>query len=173
MKKIIFFCGFVFLLFSCNNLRDKNIEDFVGSDSSTKCLTVSEIFEHGDSLTNKTINIAGLVDHVCKHTGKRFKIIGDDSNLELKVELDERFSTVDPSIVGRRVVVTGKLVSVQMDAEMVAKMMEKHKENHKGEENTEHYKEELVFVQNIYNQLINAEIPFYITYYIQADKYVF
>jgi len=45
------------------------------------------------------------------------------------------------------------------------------KESHKGEENSDHYKEELAFIQNIHQQLTNGDIQYYINYTLEADRY--
>ena len=54
---------------------------------------------------------------------------------------------------------------------MVKEWEKKTRVNHKGEENTEHFKQEIAEILNIYNQISTGEIPFYIMYSVQAEKY--
>jgi hypothetical protein len=59
------------------------------------------------TLFDKTVHVEGFIEHVCKHSHKRFRIIGENENLFIKVELGNNLSTVDPSIVGQKAKVTG------------------------------------------------------------------
>ena len=80
-------------------------------------------------------------------------------------------SLVDASILGKEVNVTGKLLPVKMDDKMVLMWETQMKGNHKGEEDTEHFKEELAYIQNVYRQIVTGEIPYYTTYTIEAESY--
>jgi hypothetical protein len=44
-----------------------------------------------------------------------------------------------------------------MDAEEVKEWEKKMRENHKGEEDTEHFKEEIAFIQDIYRQISSGK----------------
>jgi len=154
---------------ACNQTNKNN--QISQSDSSEIYLSVDEVFAQRDSLANKTIYVFGIIEHVCKHTWKRFKIVDTDGIHELKIELGDKFSSVDASILGKKVKVTGKLIPVQMDEKMVKQWEQKMKENHKGEEDTNHYKEELAFIQNIYKQITTGGIPYYTMYSVDAESY--
>jgi hypothetical protein len=174
MNKIISIFVFAAILVftnACNQTNNKQNSHTEKSEVTISYLSVDDVFAQGDSLVNKTIHVEGIIEHVCKHTWKRFKIIGANENQFIKIELGEKFPTVDATILGKKVKVTGKLIPIKMDKKMVMKWEEIMKENHKGEENTEHYKEELKFIQNIHNQITNGEIPYYINYTIEAESY--
>lgn len=134
--------------------------------------SVDEVISQGDSLANKIIHVEGMIVHVCKHNGKRFKIVDEIGKHELKIELGDELTHVDVVVLGKEVKVTGKLIPVQMDEKMVLQWEIKMKENHKGEEKTDHYKEELAFIQDIYKRITSGEIPFYIMYSLAAETYL-
>lgn len=174
MNKIISIFVFAAVLIftnACNQSNNKQNNQTEKSEVTISYLSVDDVFAQGDYLVNKTIHVKGIIEHVCKHTWKRFKIIGENENQFIKIELGDKFPTVDASIMGKKVKVTGKLIPIKMDEKMVMKWEETMKENHKGEENTEHYKEELTFIQNIHNQITNGEIPYYTNYTIEAESY--
>lgn len=174
MNKIISIIVFATVLIftnACNETKQKNETKTDTVENSTKYLSVNDVFAQGDSLANKTIHVEGIIEHVCKHTWKRFKIIGDNENQFIKIELGDNFKTIDASILGKTAKVTGKLISIKMEEEAIIKWEETMKQNHKGEENTEHYKEELAFIQNIHQQIISGIIPFYTNYSIEAESY--
>jgi hypothetical protein len=132
---------------------------------------VESLLQKADSLLGKTVHVSGLIEHVCKHGGKRFKILSTDGSIELKIELGEEFGAVREDIVGNRVMVTGTLKSSEMDAKMVKAWEKKMKMNHAGEEDTEHYKQELAEIQEIHQKVISGQIPFYTMYSLQAKEY--
>jgi hypothetical protein len=170
MNRVISIFVFAAVLIYTNVCKQTNNQT-ENSKETMIYLSVDDVFAHGDSLANKTVHVKGIIEHVCKHSGKRFKIIGKNENQFIKIELGDKFSSVDTSIIGKKVKVTGKLIPIKMDEKMVKKWEERMKESHKGEENTEHYKEELRFIQNIHNQITNGVIPYYTIYTIEAESY--
>ena len=133
--------------------------------------TVETILKQADTLSGKSVNVTGVIDHVCRHGGKRFKIISSDGAMELKIELDEEFKAVGAEIIGNTVKVTGMLIPTKMNAEMVKAWEKKVKKNHSGEENSEHFKQEISEIQGIYHKLISGEIPYYTRYSVHAESY--
>ncbi|HHU96388.1 MAG TPA: hypothetical protein GXX67_03885 [Petrimonas sp.] len=156
---------------ACKQTNNKQTENRENTEVSINYLTVDEVFANGETLFDKTVHVEGLIEHVCKHSHKRFRIIGENENLFIKVELGNNLSTVDPSIVGQKAKVTGKLKPVIMDAEEVKEWEKKMRENHKGEEDTEHFKEEIAFIQDIYRQISSGKISYYTNYSIEAERY--
>lgn len=174
MTKIIsIFVFAAVLIFTnvCNETKQKNEIQTDTVENTTNYMSVDDVFAQGDSLANKTIHVEGIIEHVCKHTWKRFKIIGENENQFIKIELGDNFQTIDASILGKTAKVTGKLIPIKMDEKAMLKWEETMKQNHKGEETTEHYKEELAFIQNIHQQIKSGEIPYYTNYSIEAESY--
>lgn len=174
MTKIISIFVFAAVLIFTNACNQSNSKQKIQANETQNTeiyLSVDDVFAQGDSLANKTIHVEGIIEHVCKHTWKRFKIIGENENQFIKIDLGDNFKTIDASILGKTVKVTGKLIPIKMDEQAMMKWEEKMKENHKGEEKTEHYKEELAFIQNIHQQIKNGEIPYYTNYSIEAESY--
>jgi fructose-specific component phosphotransferase system IIB-like protein len=171
MNKIISFLVFSTLLLFANSCNKTNSDQSNKEATYVSYLSVDETFAKGDTLADKSIQVKGIIEHVCKHTWKRFKIVDKAGEHELKIELGDRFPSVDASILGKKVKVTGKLIPVRMDEKMVLQWEEKVKENHKGEEDTKHYKEEIVYIQNIYKQITTGEISYYTMYSVEAESY--
>ena len=180
MKKAILFLGITMSVinFGCNSsVKNKEThsttteENVTTVEKTSAFVTVESLLAKAEELSGKTVKVTGVIDHVCKHGGKRFKILSSDGTIELKIELDEKFDEADASIVGNTAKVTGTLTPTKYDAKMVKAWEEKMKDGHKGEENTKHYKEELAEIQEIHRQVVEGEIPFYTMYSVQADKY--
>lgn len=158
------------MICSCNQQKTQK-NKAVQKSETVKYVTVEDLLQQADSLSDKTINVMGIIDHVCRHGGKRFKIISTDGSQELKIEFGENFDVLDANVVGSIAKVTGKLIPVEMNAQMVKAWEDKVKENHAGEENTEHYKQEIAEIQEIYRQIVSSEILFFTAYSIIADCY--
>jgi len=160
---------------SCTNSIQRTKTDVAQTGKGTDTVsyyTLDELFLHAEELSGTTVHVKGIIDHVCKHSGKRFKIIEENETLELKIELGENFPTCDPSIVGKTAKITGKFVPENLSADDVKKWEENIHENHKGEEDTDHFKEEIVQVQKILIQIESGEIPYYVQYHVEAEKYI-
>jgi hypothetical protein len=156
---------------ACNQTNNKQTNQTENQEKPISYLTVDDLFDKGETLSGKTVHVEGIIKHVCKHTWKRFKIIGKSENQFIKIELGDKFPTIAASITGKKAKVTGKLIPVKMDAKMVKEWEEKIRENHKGEEDTEHFKEEIAFIQDIYQQITSGKIPHYTNYTIEAENY--
>ncbi len=156
---------------ACNQTSNKQNNQTKNLEKTINYLSVDEVFSKGEALSGKTVHVEGIIEHVCKHTWKRFKIIGENEIQYIKIELGDKFPTVDNSIIGKKVKVTGKLIPIKMDEKMVKEWEEKMRRNHKGEEDTEHFKEEIAFIQNIHQQITSGKISHYTNYNIEAEKY--
>ncbi|WP_421919398.1 hypothetical protein [Marinifilum sp.] len=137
----------------------------------TNYLTVDEAIASAEKYTNKTIHIKGMVEHVCKHGGKRFKIVNPEGKNEIKIELGDQFKSVEPSIIGNNVKISGKLIPKLLNAEQVKQWEQKMRNSHKGEENTQHFKDELKQIQEIHAKIIAGEISYHTTYSVDCEAY--
>ncbi len=175
MKKLFSIIAVAAVLLSvnaCKQTSNKQAENAENTETTINYITVDEVFAQGEALADQTVHVEGMIEHVCKHSQKRFRIIGENENLFIRVELGGNLSTVDPSITGKNAKVTGKLKPIIMDAEKVKEWENKMRENHKGEEDTEHFKEELAYIQDVYQQILDGKITHHTNYSIVAESYV-
>lgn len=162
----------ILLITACNSNTKKNTnEPEAAVVAGPNYISVDSLFANSGALAGKTIEIQGLVDHVCRHSGKRFKLVGNIVGNEIKIELGEQFPVVEQSITGKTAFVRGKLVGEPYNAQQVKEWIEHVKTNHKGEENTDHYKAEIAGLETILAKIESGEIPFYTVYNIDAEKY--
>lgn len=170
---IISFVAILFLVAACTgNQRAKSKTAQTEKAQDTIIYSsIDELFLRANELSKQTVHVKGIIDHVCKHSGKRFKIRTEDGSSELKIELGDNFPSCDPSIMGKTAKISGKLVPVNLDADGVRKWEAHIRENHQGEEDTEHFQEEIRQVQQILSQIESGEIPYYVQYYVEAEKY--
>ena len=132
---------------------------------------VEEVIASADDWTGKKVNVTGVIDHVCKHGGKRFKLLTSDGTTTIKVELGDKFKPANPSIAGKTVKVTGTLSPYNMDAKMIEDWIKKETVNHPDEVGTEEFEQEMAALHTIYKQIESGEIPYYTIYSIDAETY--
>jgi hypothetical protein len=168
---IILFAAVLFSVNACNQTSNNQNNQTEKPEKTEDYLSVDDVFTQGESLSGKTVHVEGIIEHVCKHTWKRFKIIGANENQFIKIELGDKLPTVDASIIGNKAKITGKLIQVKMDEKKVKEWEEKMREKHKGEEDTGHFKEEIAFIQDIHQQITSGKIPHYTNYTIATENY--
>lgn len=71
---------------------------------SSITIPLDKFEEMAPEYVDKTISTTGIVDHVCKHGGKKLLLVTDDYSLH--VYADERY---DDSIVGTEIEIIGKV----------------------------------------------------------------
>lgn len=173
MRIILFVFILSLFMASCqqeNKTANNDNANLKNKTERTIYLSVNQLYGMVDSLAGKIVNVSGMIEHVCKHGGKRFKIIGTEGFQELKIELGSKFSPFEPTAVGSTAKIVGLLTPNEMNAEMVKEWEEKMKKNHEGEEGSTHFKEELAYIQSIHKKIKDGEIPFYTAYSVIAKK---
>jgi len=137
MKKVKWFLSIAIIAgisFSCNqtttegnNENDKQDTVAVNSDEIVTIdfnkLNSDDIFD----LNGKRVKISGLVDHVCKHGGKRLMLVGKNPDEHIRVEAGDN-PPFKEDIVGTNIEVTGKLVTEKIDSTYLANWEEEVKQ---------------------------------------------
>ncbi len=135
MKKvalILFLSVFTLSLSSCQNKnKGKNTES---QQTETTILSVDDLLDKAESLTDQTVTVEGVCTHICKHGGKKIFLMGSDDTKTIRVESNDKIGAFSQECVNSMVTVTGKLVEKRIDeayltnweAEVKAKTDEKH-----------------------------------------------
>ena len=106
------------------------------------------------------IQISGIVDHVCKHGGKKLLLVNDDGDVH--VEADSRF---EDELVGQHVSVQGIVREFRVDEGYCLKMEEDNISSHKeGETNQEDFEHKQNMVQTYRDSMEVAGID-HLSYY--------
>lgn len=91
---------------------------------------------------DREIEVSGIVDHVCKHSGKKLKLVTDGASVH--VESETRF---DDTLIGNEINLNGIVRELRVDESYCLQMeddnIKKHKEGETNEEDFNH-KQELI-----------------------------
>ena len=138
MKKLLIILSFFALLISCADGSKKKNSDAVNDTEVTTeipLLALGEFDEKASEFLDKEIQVKGIVDHICKHGGKKILLV--DDNGDVHVESEERF---DDALVGDEITLNGVVTEFRVDEAYILKKEEDHLQNHKeGTDSKEMY----------------------------------
>jgi DNA/RNA endonuclease YhcR with UshA esterase domain len=140
MKKYVFIFALIGVLAACGSEGETNET----SDSTetakvdeTPMIKIGEFDAVAGEYIDKTVKVKGIVDHVCRHGGKRLFLVDDEGDLH--VESEERFND---SLMGNEVTVTGIVREFRVDEAYCMQEEEDNIKSHsEGQTNTEQFEQ--------------------------------
>lgn len=89
-------------------------------------LILGEIQEKAGEYVDQEIKVVGIVDHICKHGGKKIFLVSDDADIHVNGE--ERF---DEALTGSEITVTGIVREFRVDEGYCLQQEEDNIQSHK------------------------------------------
>lgn len=115
MKNILSAIFIVVILLACNS-RQSGINN--ENDSlQVKKLSIEKLEDSAANYIDKTVEVTGLVTHVCKHGGKRLHLTGQDPIKKIVVITGDKIDYFDATIEGKDVVIKGFMRETRIDEE--------------------------------------------------------
>jgi len=105
IKRIIPFVIAALLLSSCGNKSGKEVSS---ADKAVKVEFASLVSNPADYI-DKNIVVEGKVVHVCRETGKKLFIVGENPDVRLYVQAGEEMPKFPMELLGSEIVVEGTL----------------------------------------------------------------
>jgi len=166
MKKIVFVLVMVLTLISCKTDDKKaGVTNKTAETAEIPFLAVGEFDVKAGEFVNKEVKVQGIVDHVCKHSGKKILLVSDEGNIHITAE--ERF---DAALTGSEIAFNGIVVEERIDESYCLKMEEDNIKSHsEGATNNELFETKKKNIQ-AYRDQMKAENTDHISLY--TLKYV-
>ncbi len=177
MKKFILILSILTLTISCSDSIKKadkkalNDNTTINNTAEKPLLALADFDSKAGEWVNKEVQVKGIVDHVCKHGGKKLLLVNDEGDVH--VESEERFSD---TLVGSEITVTGIVTEFRVDEAYCLQKEEDHQQNHKeGTDSDDMYAKKMKQVE-FYRDSMKAtgkdHISFYSLEYValQVDK---
>lgn len=165
MKKIFLSLSMIALFVSCGENTQKTSEAEEVTTMEMPVLTLADFDTEAGKFVEQEINIAGIVDHVCKHGGKRLFLVDDFGTAHIDGE--ERF---DDALAGSEIVVKGIVKEFRVDEAYCLKMEEDHIQKHKeGVDSDDIYAQKLEQIKEYRDSMQTAgadHLSFYSIEYI-------
>jgi hypothetical protein len=155
MKKIVFTLAIIASLISCKTETKKTEENTQTTESEvieTPTLALGEFNIKAGEFVGKEVKIQGIVDHVCKHSGKKLLVVTDDGDVH--VTSDVRF---DDTLKGNEISLVGVVLEDKIDEAYCLKMEEDNIKSHsEGASNQEQFENKKKHIQQ-YRDKMKAE----------------
>jgi len=117
MKNTLFLLMLAIILISCG--KTDNPKQKADTDTQTKQdivdIQLPQFKDKAPELVGKEIVFTGLVDHTCKHSGKRMFLVDKNSDAHLKVEAGKNIKRFDAKLTGNIVKVVGLVKEKKID----------------------------------------------------------
>ena len=121
------------MLASCGESPKNETE--IDGEKDIPSIVLAKFNEKAGEFVDKEIKVSGIVDHICKHGGKRIFLVADGADLH--VDGEERF---DEEIVGSEILVTGIVREFRVDEAYCLQLEEDNINNHsEGKTSQESY----------------------------------
>jgi len=139
MKKILYLgtIGLLFMACSQNPAETENQEDATAVLTEPKIVKIdlANFDTEAGNYVAKEVEVTGIVDHICKHGGKKLLLVVDGA--QVHINADERF---DEELIGNTVGVRGIVSETVIDEGKCLEMEEDNIASHKeGESNDDNF----------------------------------
>jgi hypothetical protein len=108
LKKIISLSLITMLVLSCGNKGKKVVPESAGGSESVK-VEFATLIANPSEYVGKNISVEGKVVHVCKMSGKKLFITGENPDVRLYIQAGEEMPKFPMELLGSEVVVEGTL----------------------------------------------------------------
>ena len=160
MKKIIIVLSVLVLNISCaENTKKDNKKEVKNSETTEKVaenpvLALADFDGVAAKWVNKEVQVNGIVDHVCKHGGKKLLLVNDKGDVH--VESETRF---DDALIGDEVTLVGVVKEFKVDEAYCLQKEEDHLQNHKeGTDSDEVYAQKMKQIKIYRDSMKVAEV---------------
>jgi len=136
MKNLFILFLLLAVAVSCNQ-GDKNTAESDATpetEVAASLLTVGQVLESPEKYKDANIKISGMVTHVCSHGGQKLFIIGDDPELQLRVNVGEGIPEFEMALEGSTVEFTGKVKILEEEITAALAKENEEKDHHTGDE---------------------------------------
>jgi len=137
IKKLLFISAVVAIFASCGEESNTNstpndtaVVETQKNAEATEML-MSEFDAKAGEFVGKEVKVSGIVDHVCKHGGKKILLVDGDNSIH--VFNDERY---DEALAGSKVTVVGVVEEEKVDSASLVELL-KHEEGSHGDKDNE------------------------------------
>ncbi len=116
IKRFLSIVAIAALFASCNsagtneNANNSDSTEVAGSEEVITEIPLAEFDAKASEFVDKKVTITGIVDHICKHGGKRLFLVADSADVH--IESDTKF---DEEIEGSELTVTAIVTELRID----------------------------------------------------------
>lgn len=129
---LVFAAAIIFAGCSGEQKKETTHGDSTKQDTQTPKIELAKFNNEAGKHVDQKVAVSGIVDHVCKHGGKKLLLVTDEADLH--VTSDERFND---ELMGSEIEVEGIVRELRIDEAQCLKMEEDNIKSHKTGETDE------------------------------------
>ena len=171
MKKYLAFIFIASLTMACSENKKEEVAPLEVAVHETPQLNLGTFDVDAANYVDTEILVTGIVDHVCKHSGKKLLLVNDDGDVHVVAET--RF---EDELVGEKIELIGIVREKRVDESYCLKMEEDNIKSHKeGETNEEAYQQRMDMVQSYRDSMVITNVDhlsYYSLDYVSSEKLV-
>lgn len=166
MKKLFTLLAIAVLFASCGGNTEKKAEaEAEAVVIETPQIALADFEMKAGDYIDKEVKVTGIVDHVCKHGGKKLLLVTDDGDVH--IESEKRF---DEELTGSEVEIIGIVREFRVDEAYCIQMEEdniqSHSEGDTDQELFDHKMEEIKFYRDSMATAETDHLSFYSMDYV-------
>ena len=171
MKNIVLLSLSFGLLCACSANQSTEVEEISTEQFSIVVpqVNINSFDVDAGQYVDSEITVSGIVDHVCKHGGKKLKLVTDGSSVH--VESESRF---DDDLIGNEISLNGIVRELRVDESYCLQMEEDNTSKHKeGETNDEDFNHKQELIQSYRDSMIVVgvdHLSFYTLEFVSLEK---
>ncbi len=152
MKKIAFIFVLILVLTACKkdaqNAEITN-QETIETAAETPLLAISEFDTKAGEFVAKEVKVKGIVDHICKHGGKKLLLVTDEGKVH--VTSDTRF---EEELIGSEIALNGVVAEERIDEAYLLKIEEDNIKSHsEGQSSDEQFEAKKKHIQEYRDQM--------------------
>lgn len=125
MQKLLILLAVITMGIACKDVEKKDVENTDSEVVEVPVFELKDFHAKAAAYVDKEVITKGIVDHVCKHGGKKLFLVVDDADLHINGE--ERF---DEELMGSEIEVTGIVREFRVDEGYCLQMEEDNINSH-------------------------------------------
>jgi len=173
MRKYLAFIFIASFSVACSENNEKEVEvtPIEIEVKETPKLNLGTFHVDAANYIDAEVLVTGIVDHVCKHSGKKLLLVNDEGDVHVVAET--RFKD---ELIGEELELKGIVREERVDESYCLKMEEDNIKSHsEGETNDEAYQQRLDMVQSYRDSMAITNVDhlsFYSLDYVSSEKIV-
>jgi hypothetical protein len=180
MKKLIYllFIATAAVAVACNNSQTKENKTEEKTAVNETFVSIDSFLVIAKNYVGKELTVKGTVDHVCKHGGKRVKIISTGTGESIHGEASENMGIFDAKLEGNDIYLTGIVKENRIDSAYLDKWEKsiKEKDDEAVENSQEHkggvdHHAKLQEIEDYRKQIADSPEGYISFYYLEVSKY--
>jgi hypothetical protein len=180
-RKVYLFLAIIAIMACCNNSQKPVSE----TEAEVIELTIAEFKLMAEDYTGEIVAVKGLVNHACRHSGKRMFIVDPETSEGLRIDAGNIVGGFDTSLEGSIVLVTGVVIERRIDEAYLNEWeVEVHEEcaaeeayakseiaAGETEEHDNEYAEELDRIARLRQQVLDSEKGYISFFHLECTSF--